>query len=133
MVNGLQWLAAFLLASANGGVDVSQPVGIWRNAKDSVHIEIRRCAEAICGKVIWANDKAKADARKGGTDPLVGAELLREFRQDRKGRWRGKVFVPDIGQTFHGTIALLDANSLKARGCLFVGIVCKSRIWTRVR
>lgn len=136
MVSATQLLAAFLAASVLGDTGfnaASPPVGIWRDAKDRLHIEIRRCAEAVCGRVIWAAEKAKADARKGGTDPLVGTEILREFRKDKKGRWRGKVFVPDIGQTFYGTIGLIDAHSLKARGCLFAGIVCKTRIWTRVR
>lgn len=131
----LHWLAASLLAAGTTGTgfEDSQPVGIWRNSKNSVHIEISRCGEAMCGRVTWADEKAKADARKGGTDPLVGTELLRNFLKDGKGRWRGKVFVPDIGQTFHGTITPINANELKARGCLFAGILCRSKIWIRVQ
>ena len=133
-MNCLQWLGASLLASLTAGVgfETPEPFGIWRNSKDSVHIEILRCGEALCGRVVWANEKAKADARKGGTDPLVGTEMLRNFRKDSKGRWRGKVFVPDIGQTFYGTIAMIDAHKLKARGCLFAGIVCRSKIWVQI-
>lgn len=134
-MSGFQWLAVSLLAPimAGVGLEAPQPDGIWRNSKNSVHIEIRPCGEAMCGKVIWANEKAQADARKGGADPLVGTEMLRDFRKDGKGRWRGKVFVPDIGQTFYGTIAPIDANRLKARGCLFAGIICRSKIWIRVQ
>jgi uncharacterized protein (DUF2147 family) len=133
-MNCPQWLAASLLASMTAamGFEPPQPFGIWRNSKDSVHLDISRCGEALCGRVVWANDKAKADARKGGTDPLIGTELLRNFRTDGKGRWRGKVFVPDIGQTFYGTITPIDTSRLKARGCLFAGIVCRSKIWIRV-
>jgi uncharacterized protein (DUF2147 family) len=131
----LQWLAAFLIASALASVapaqENHQPFGVWRNGKNSVHIAVRPCGEALCGKVIWANDKAKADARNG-TDSLVGTELLKDFRRNEEGRWRGKVFVPDIAQTFHGTLSLIDPDRLKARGCLFAGIICKSKIWIRV-
>jgi uncharacterized protein (DUF2147 family) len=131
----LQWLAALLIAStltrAVLAEEYHQPFGVWRNGKNSVHIAVRPCGEALCGKVVWANDKAKADARNS-TDSLVGTELLKDFRRDAKGRWRGKVFVPDIGQTFHGTLSLIDPDRLKARGCLFAGIICKSKIWTRI-
>ena len=133
-MNGPQAFVVPLLAlwTAGAGFETHQPFGIWRNAKNSVHIEIRRCGEALCGKVVWASDKAKADARQGGTDPLVGTEMLRDFRTDRNGRWRGRIFVPDIRQTFYGTISPIDASRLKARGCLFAGIVCRSKIWVRV-
>jgi uncharacterized protein (DUF2147 family) len=131
----IQWNAAFLIASMLTSVALAeeyhQPFGVWRNAKNSVHIAVRLCGESLCGKVVWANDTAKADAHKG-TDSLVGTELLKDFRRDGKGRWRGKVFVPDIGQTFHGTLSLIDPDRLKARGCLFAGIICKSKIWIRV-
>ncbi len=86
----------------------------------------------MCGVVIWASEKAKADARRGGTDPLVGAELFRDFTQEAPGKWRGKVFVPDIGQTFSGTITMIDENTLKGEGCLLGHVLCKSQSWTRL-
>ena len=133
-MNGLRLvplLFAFTLAGPALAEDPQQPFGTWRNKKDSVHIAIRPCGDAICGRVVWASDKAKADAR-GGTDTLVGTEMLRDFHARGNGRWRGKVFVPDIGQTFYGTISVIGPDRLKARGCLFAGILCKSRIWLRV-
>ena len=106
--------------------------GVWRNPKNSVHIKIQPCGENLCGYVVWANDHAKEDARKGGTDNLVGSQLLRNFAPSRTGVWKGKVFVPDLNATFSGTAELLDENTLKARGCLFAGIGCKSQHWKRI-
>ena len=41
--------------------------------------------------------------------------------------------MPDLNATFTGTAQLIDSNSLRARGCLFAGIGCKSQVWTRVQ
>jgi len=106
--------------------------GIWKNPSGSVHIRARPCGERMCGVVVWANEKATADAKRGGTDPLVGAELFRDFAMEKPGHWRGKVFVPDIGKTFSGTITVIDDHTLKGDGCLLGRIACKSQTWTRL-
>lgn len=87
----------------------------------------------MCGVVIWANEKAKTDSRKGGVEPLIGAQLFRNFAQVRSGTWRGKVFVPDIGKTFSGTITVIDSNTIRAEGCLVGRVGCRSQIWSRIR
>lgn len=110
----------------------AQSFGLWSNPSGSVHVRAHRCGPSMCGTIVWANDKAQADARRGGTDPLIGAQLFRDFRRDEKGGWRGKVFVPDIGKTFSGSIRLLDENRLEGKGCLVGGLACRSQIWTRI-
>lgn len=106
---------------------------IWRNPGNSVHIRSHPCGEqAMCGTVVWANDKAKADAARGGTPNLIGTQLFRDFKLVRPGVWKGKVFVPDINQTFSGTVTLEAPDRIVGRGCLAFGIGCKSQTWTRV-
>lgn len=106
--------------------------GIWRNAHDTVHIEIKPCGAQTCGYVIWANEKAQADARRGGTKQLVGLQLLRDFEPDKDGIERGRVFVPDLNATFAGSAQLADPKTIKAKGCLFGSLVCKTVVWTRL-
>lgn len=120
-------LAASTTATAQAEPSIN---GVWRNPKNSVHVEIKPCPAGACGYVIWATEKAKQDAREGGTKQLVGLQLLQDFSQDKKGAWRGKVFVPDLNRTFTGIAELDGATRLKAKGC-FV-ILCKSQIWTRI-
>jgi uncharacterized protein (DUF2147 family) len=106
--------------------------GVWRNHKNSVHVEIRPCGQAACGYVVWANAKAQADAKKGGTDNLIGLQLLRNLEQQKSGTWKGRVFVPDLNATFTGLAIPVDGTTLKARGCLFANVLCKEQTWTRV-
>ena len=111
----------------------AESFGIWTNPQRSVQVRAHRCGEAMCGTVVQASEKARADARKGGVDDLIGARLFNGFVPEKENVWRGKVFVPDIGKTFSGTITLVDERTLSAQGCLIGRIGCRSQVWTRVR
>jgi uncharacterized protein (DUF2147 family) len=119
-------------ASAQPAASGARAFGVWRNPKNSVHVDIRPCGPQACGYVVWASEKAKADARKGGTANLVGLQLLRDMSLDKSGVWRGRVFVPDLNMTFSGAAEPVDINTLRARGCLIGSIGCKTQTWTRV-
>ena len=126
---------AISLAASTVTVTVAKAapsLGVWRNPRDSVHVRMELCGDRACGVVVWASEKAKADARKGGTDPLVGSQLFRDFIEESPGVWRGKVFVPDIGKTLSGTISRVDDKTLLGSGCLIGRVICKSQRWTRL-
>lgn len=106
--------------------------GTWTNPANSVRVDMRPCGRSTCGVVVWANDRALADAEAGGTDRLVGSELFTDLRADGPGHWSGAVFVPDLGRTVEGTLTLLDARTLEVEGCLVAGFACKAQVWTRV-
>ncbi|HEY0271401.1 MAG TPA: DUF2147 domain-containing protein [Sphingomonas sp.] len=133
-MNALPQLLAVALMAIPGSAAMAadRSFGTWRNPSGSVHVRAEPCGKRMCGVVVWANAKAQADARKGGTGELVGSRIFRDFTLERPGVWRGKVFVPDIGKTFSGTITLVDQNTLNGSGCLIGRVGCKSQIWTRL-
>jgi uncharacterized protein (DUF2147 family) len=106
--------------------------GIWANPSNSVHIAFHPCGHATCGKVVWANGKARLDARRSGTENLMGAALFRDFVQSGPDRWNGAVFVPDIGRNLTGTLEMVDDHTLRGRGCIMPGFGCKSQTWKRI-
>ncbi|QNQ08325.1 DUF2147 domain-containing protein [Sphingomonas alpina] len=122
-----------VLATAPAFGQSAAPAGIWANPAKSVHVRFKPCGPGICGTVIWASPKAKADAQSKGTDPLVGEQLFRDFEPESPGLWSGEVFVPDIGKTFSGTLRLIDARTMVGEGCLFAGIGCRSQTWKRIK
>lgn len=128
----LAFAAMFTLGAHTAALAADRSFGIWRNPQNSVHVRAQPCGSRMCGIVIWASAKAQADARKGGTDPLIGTRLFRDFEQERAGIWRGKVFVPDIGKSFSGTISVIDDNTLLGKGCLIGRVGCRSQQWTRL-
>jgi uncharacterized protein (DUF2147 family) len=104
----------------------------WRNPGNSVHVRIDKCDGRLCGTVTWASAKAQADARRGGTENLIGTRLFRDLEPAGSGTWRGKVFVPDIRKTFSGTIRFADPNTMVGKGCVLFGVICKSQTWKRL-
>ena len=104
----------------------------WRNPSNSVHVRIDKCDGQLCGTVTWASAKAQADARKGGTENLIGTRLFRDLQPAGTGKWRGKVFVPDIRKTFSGTISFVDSQTMVGKGCVLFGVICKSQTWRRL-
>lgn len=115
-------------ASAQGpGVE-----GVWSNPKGSVQVKTGTCGDKLCGVVVYASQKAQADAKKAGAQPLLGTTLLRDYRADGTARWSGQVFVPDRQASYYSTIQLVDAQTLKVSGCILGGLICKSQLWHRV-
>ena len=68
---------------------------------------------------------------EGGADPLVGAVLLSEIVPKGEGRWKARLFVPDLKRTSRASLLQLGTSQLKVTGCAVGGIICKSQVWTR--
>src|SRR5215218_2219291 len=124
-------LIGIALISCATAVAAASIEGRWTNPKRNVIIHLTPCGGAFCGKVAWANEKAKATARKGGTQNLVGAQLMSGFRPDGSGAYKGRAFDPKRG--IHGTAIIrpVGENGLEVRGCAFMGVLCRTQRWTR--
>lgn len=105
--------------------------GRWKNPSGRVVVQIMPCGPALCGSVVSAAESAKADARRGGTANLVGTQLMSGFKPAGPGKWRGRMFVPDINHRSNAELRLIGANQLKVTGCMVGRMVCKSQMWTR--
>lgn len=123
---------AAVAAPAYAGGDISRSYGVWRNPKNSVHLEIKDCGPSTCGVVVWASAKAEADARKSGTDTLIGKQLLRDFEAQDNGTLKGRVWVPTLKVTLVGSADIVDTRTMRAKGCVLGNFLCKSQLWTRI-
>ena len=121
-------LAALFAVSSVQAADL----GVWTGPKDNVRVAIKSCGTSTCGTVVYASAKAEADARKSGLTTLVGQQLLRDFEPTGHGGMRGKVFVPTLKVTLQGTAEFIDARTMKAKGCVLGGLICKAQVWHRI-
>ena len=122
-------LLAMLSAPAAATAD-SPLEGRWRNGK--MEIEIDRCGQALCGKVVKASAKAQAKAQNGSGTDLIGARLIDNIRPAGDGRYKARVFLADRNMHATGTIRQVGANQLAVRGCALI-VICRSATWDRVR
>lgn len=129
-----QVLAIFaLLFLAAAPASAAAPVeGRWTNPKRSVILEVGRCGDAWCGTVVWATAKAKANARKGGTENLIGTRLVTGAKPIGDGVYRGRGFVPKQNIHSSATIRQTGPNTMLVKGCALAGLLCKEQRWTRV-
>jgi len=104
--------------------------GRWKSPGGNSIIDIAPCGSALCGTVAWASARAKQDSRKA-TDQLVGTQLLTGLQQDKKGTWRGKLFIPDKNMRVTAKIDPVGTSQLKVSGCAAGKALCKSALWNR--
>ena len=124
-------LLGLILAAAAQAASPAPIEGTWRSPGGNSIITIAPCAERLCGTVAWASDQAKKDSARA-TDQLVGTQILTALQPDRRGRWQGKLFIPDKNVRVSAKIERVSDNQLKVSGCAIGKSLCRSALWTRV-
>ena len=147
-LHGLILLAAvFALTAAPALARASEPdptgvLGNWMAESEKLAIEIYRCEEFLCAKIIWIikpygkNGKFKRDKRN--PDPALrhraycGIEVIKGLRGKNDRVWRrGKFYYPKKGKTFDVDIALKDDDRLEFRAYLGIRLLGMSETWFR--
>jgi uncharacterized protein (DUF2147 family) len=128
-----------LAASVASAASASPVAGRWRTPNNNGLVEVTDCGAGICGHVV-TSDRIKAEP--GLTDrlnkdaalrsrPLKGVPLFEGLTGGPK-EWNGKVYNPEDGKTYTGTVTSVDADTMKLTGCI-VRPLCKTQTWTRAR
>ncbi len=134
-------IAAPFLAKASEP-DPSALLGNWMAESEKIAIELYRCEEYLCGKIIWVikpyrnNGEFKRD--KHNPDPALrqrgycGIEVVRGLRGKNDQVWRGgKFYDPKKGNTYDLDIALRNDGQLELRGYIGFRLFGKSEVWDR--
>ena len=115
-------------------------VGRWKTETRNGIVEITRCANSLCGKLLTSDGIAANPAIKDVNNKdekqrgraLKNLQILGGFSY-KDGVWNdGTIYNAEDGKTYDARITPVDANTLKLRGCIFVPL-CKNQTWTRVR
>ena len=123
-------IASLLLAAAPAHAQELE--GQWTNYKRNVVVQVERCGGAYCGRVVQASEKAKAKARKGGTQNLIGTQILTGLVPTGAGKFRGRAFVPKRNIHATATVRQVSDDVMQVQGCILGGLLCDSERWTRV-
>jgi uncharacterized protein (DUF2147 family) len=127
-------LTALLLGIARGAVPPADMalLGRWWNSDGSVAVDVARCGERLCGKVVYAEKKQQDKARRAGVTQMMGLAVMRNFKGAGPGHWKGTVFVPERNREFRSTITRLASDQVKVEGCMLL-ILCQHETWKRSR
>ena len=129
--------ATTLVAGSAFAADVT---GLWATPSNGGQVEIARCGNSLCGKLVTSDpiktDPGRKDAKNKDeaqrNRPLKNLQMLYDFTGGPTKWTGGKVYNPEDGGTYSGTIELLGDNQLKLKGCI-VAPLCKTQKWTRIR
>ncbi len=146
VVFSIVMLFANALAYAAGPDDI---LGVWLNQEKDAKIEIFKCGEKYCGKVVWLKDPNYPEGSKDGIPgtpkldhnnpnpelkkaPVIGLQIVHDFAFAGDNRWKGgKVYDPKNGKTYSGKMTLVSPNELHLRGFIGISLIGRTAVWTR--
>jgi uncharacterized protein (DUF2147 family) len=119
-------------------------IGIWQDGYESRKIQIFKRGDQYFGKLVWLkepneeNGKPKLDVNNPDETlrarPILGLEILGDFNYRRRGTYvRGRIYDVKSGNTYNGTMNMLDKNRLNIRAYLGLSILGKTETWTRIQ
>ncbi len=142
-----RWLVlaavAFAAAALPSRTRAQQPpiLGDWLSQSGKGVVEIYRCGEKLCGKLIWITDPVRDGAPatdRNNPDPalkrrpLCGLVMLGDFVPVEANRWGdGWIYSPENGKTYRARMTLDGANVLKLRGYVGIPLFGETQTWTR--
>jgi len=126
-------------------------LGGWLTAEGKSKVEVYKCGEKYCGKIVWlkapqypAGDpqgmagKDKIDRENPDpalkNRPLIGILMIQDFIYDGEAEWsEGTIYDPRNGKTYNCKMTLTDENTLEVRGYVGLPLFGKTAIWTRTK
>lgn len=142
------FFASLLLFISPVWGDGDSILGQWNTAEGRSRVEIYKCVDQYCGRIIWLKkplypeDDAEGMAGKPKVDrenpdpalrnqPLLGMDILKGFHYDGH-KWRdGTIYDPREGKTYSCKITLGDKGQLKVRGFIGFSLFGRTTEWTR--
>ena len=113
--------------------------GVWATPSDNGRVQIYRCGDGICGKLVDADqirvnpnqtDYYNKNASQRGRK-VKGLVLFAGYTGGPS-EWKGgQIYDPRTGDTGRsGKIKMTSGDSLDVKGCL--GPICRTQHWKRV-
>ncbi len=136
---GVLFALLFTVRTEGNNPKEQEPIlGKWWMPDRSGQLEIFKCKNTFCGKIVWI-DKIAYDSAFDLKNPvdslrnrsLIGLQIMSDFKQTKKNVWTGGTFyMPKEGKTVSPVLTLLDSNRLNVKITFF--IFSKSVVLQRV-
>ncbi len=133
-------VALALLSASASQATAADITGTWLSQSRGAHIQIDRCGETFCGKIVSAqpaqSNPLLLDIHNKNpalrTRRMVGTTFLDGFTGGPTKWTGGRLYNPGDGNFYSGMLTLVDDDHLQLKGCAF-WFLCKSQTWTRIK
>jgi uncharacterized protein (DUF2147 family) len=124
-------------------------VGVWYNQAKDAKIDIAKCGDTFCGKIVWLKEPNYLPNSKEGTPgtpkvdhknpnpelrkrPVMGLEIVRGFKYSGDDLWKdGTVYDPKSGKTYSAKMTMVSATQLNLRGFVGISLFGRTEKWTK--
>ena len=133
-------------ALAASGDDI---VGVWYDQPKKAKIDIFKCGDVYCGKIVWLREPNYPEGSKDGQPgtpkldhknpdpaqkkvPVMGLQIAQGFHYAGGNQWKdGKIYDPDEGKTYSAKMKLVSPKQLNLRGYVGVSLFGRTDNWTK--
>jgi uncharacterized protein (DUF2147 family) len=140
----LLWTAPPAFASAPEDI-----LGVWNTEDREAKVEIFKCRDNYCGKIVWLKDPNYPPTSKEGVPgspkidyknpepslrsrPVLGLQFMSDFSYIGGNEWKaGRLYDPEKGKTYSGKITLLSPHELDLRGFIGISLIGRTSKWSR--
>lgn len=131
-------LTFVMAAAASAALSPMFPTGVFNTPVDKGQIRLERCGEDVCGRALtsdrlsaYPDQRDVRNVEPGARTRRIKGLLLMRLHPIGPGRWgNGKIYNPDDGRSYSATLTVVNADTVKLKGCLFEPL-CRTQTWTR--
>lgn len=139
---GTLWLNSSVIV-AQPENEADQILGIWLTGSKKAKVEIVKCQNLYCGKIVWLREpyyddgSVKLDKKNEDesmrTREVMGINILEGFSYDEDLEWEdGEIYDPDNGKTYSCVMNLIpEKNILEVRGYIGISLIGRTEEWIR--
>lgn len=133
---GASAAAIMALASPAAAQSAQDAFGTWQHPENGSHVEMYKCGDALCAKIVKVTDGQKSDDKNPDAGkrsrPVVGLVIMSGATKSGDNAWTGSLYNRADGATYSGTIKVKSKDALDLTGCTAV-VLCKTVTWKRVK
>lgn len=130
-------IALFISALGLFAQPSNAATGLWLTADGDSHIKVYRDGDQFKGKIVWLKNPEGENGRPvtgENGDQVLNMVIMTRFEYEDGEYVNGKVYDPESGKTYYGSMELDGKDVLKLRGSLDkTGWLGRTETWTRVK
>jgi len=110
--------------------------GVWLNPENGSNIELYKCGDGVCAKIVKVVDGQKTDDKNPDpakkNRPIVGLVIMQGAKKTGPNKWSGTLYNRADGKEYSGTLTVKSKNEVDLSGCV-AAVFCKTTTFSRVK
>jgi len=137
-----------MTATTAFGAGPGNVLGLWKTDGGDSQLELFRCGEKICGKIVWLKVPDYIDSRDGPVGktkvdrknpdpalrnrPILGLQVMKGLTAKGDKRWEnGTCYDPETGKSYKCKMHLASPDRLELRGYIGISLIGRNFVLTR--